>query len=104
MSKTEKCSCPLCGGSFTPDDGTTADEHLAIGILKVYKEMQGRERYPCPRCGSDTMSDKIARNALSRIADVQICDACGTDEALRAVNDTAIPITEWWAVREILLR
>lgn len=38
--------------------------------------------YPCPRCGQHTMDGKLVRNALSRRADVYICDQCGTNEAM----------------------
>ena len=32
---------------------------------------------PCPRCGEDWMKE-LATNALSRVADVYVCDDCGT--------------------------
>ena len=35
----------------------------------------------CLRCGQP-LAPVLAQNALSRHADVYICDACGTDEAL----------------------
>lgn len=37
---------------------------------------------PCPRCGWMKMKEKLCTNALSRRADVYICDSCGTAEAL----------------------
>lgn len=37
---------------------------------------------PCPRCGRMTMKDNLNTNALSRRADIYICDRCGTAEAL----------------------
>lgn len=38
--------------------------------------------YPCPRCGHNTMDENPVRNALSRRADVYICDQCGSHEAM----------------------
>ena len=35
----------------------------------------------CPRCGGDTMKPNLYTNALSRMADIMICDTCGVDEA-----------------------
>ena len=47
----------------------------------LYDQQQG---WPlCPRCG-ERMPDKLTHGALSRHAKgVYICEACGTDEALR---------------------
>ena len=36
-----------------------------------------------------------ARNALSRRASVQICDACGMQEALEDMMDSRTPLTDW---------
>lgn len=57
-------------------------------------QMPGSSRM-CPRCGRHAMDENPARNALSRAAKIQICDACGTDEALRAMNGNELPIGEW---------
>ena len=42
------------------------------------------ERMACPRCGMDVMKTPVHTNALSRAADVYICDACGSTEAMLA--------------------
>ena len=42
------------------------------------------EHMPCPRCGSFTMKPDLHTNALSRHADIYVCDGCGTEEALLA--------------------
>lgn len=39
---------------------------------------------PCPRCGH--MSMKPSENALSRRADIDICNQCGIEEALEDAN------------------
>jgi predicted RNA-binding Zn-ribbon protein involved in translation (DUF1610 family) len=56
----------------------------------------------CPRCGRDSMNEKLARNALSRYARVYICDDCGTDEALRDLYDEVLPLTAWDAVKKVI--
>ena len=53
------------------------------------------ERFPCPRCGQNRMDENPVRNALSRHADVYICDACGMDEALRDMIGSPLPLNEW---------
>ena len=49
----------------------------------------------CPRCGQATMAENPVRNALSRHATVYICDACGTDEAIRDWNKNVLPLESW---------
>ena len=41
------------------------------------------------------MKENIHTNALSRHADIYICDACGTAEALLKVMSNPLPIAEW---------
>ena len=45
------------------------------------------------------MKENIHTNALSRHADIYICDACGTEEALLKFMSNPLPITEWACVR-----
>jgi predicted RNA-binding Zn-ribbon protein involved in translation (DUF1610 family) len=71
-------------------------------ILTAYAEMQSKGHYPCPRCGSDTMSDKVTRNALSRRVQIYVCDQCGTQEALEAFRKAEPPISSWWIINKIL--
>lgn len=45
----------------------------------------------CPRCGQNTMHPELHTNALSRVADIEVCPYCGMDEAKLAymkVKDT----------------
>ena len=71
----------------------TAEE---LTILEEFAATQepGGSRI-CPRCGRHDMDEDPARNALSRAAKIQICDACGMDEAIRAFNQNELPIGEW---------
>jgi ribosomal protein L37AE/L43A len=63
----------------------------------VYDQQQG---WPlCPRCG-ERMPDKLTHRALSRHAKgVYICEACGTDEALRDWTGNVKPLSNWVLVR-----
>ena len=49
----------------------------------------------CPRCGRWTVKEKLHTNALSRHADVYICDACGNDEAVREMKGDPLPLKDW---------
>ena len=69
-------------------------------ILKNVKAAQlSGNHMPCPRCGFNRMDSNVLHNALSRHADVYICDMCGTDEALRDAIGNALPLTEWGIIR-----
>ena len=47
------------------------------------------------------MKENIHTNALSRHADVYICDACRTEEALLKFMSNPLPVTEWACLRSI---
>lgn len=64
-------------------------------VLAELKIRQREEHLPCPRCGLDKMADNPIRNALSRAADIHVCDDCGTAEALRAFHGDALPLEDW---------
>lgn len=51
----------------------------------------------CLRCGSP-LSRRLVVNALSRHADVYICQECGSDEALRDAIGEPLPLRDWHAV------
>ena len=57
------------------------------------------EHMQCPRCGADTMKAPIHTNALSRVADIYICDACGSAEAMLAFMNQQYPLTSWSAFK-----
>ena len=64
--------------------------------LLDFKALQlSGERLPCPRCGSDVMSTHVTRNALSRHADVYVCDDCGTAEAMLVLMQNPLPLRQW---------
>ena len=48
-----------------------------------------------PRCGADAMKLPMATNALSRVADLYICDSCGNTEGLLAFMRHSHPLHRW---------
>ena len=70
-------------------------QEAAKDALERFAAIQKDHLYACPRCGRWTMKERTHTNALSRSADVYICDECGTDEAIRAMNGRTIPLTDW---------
>ena len=68
---------------------------------------------PCPRCGKMKMKEDVGENALSRRAEIYICDSCGIEEAMEdfghrenteQLNDAYKEslIKQWWLVSEVL--
>lgn len=69
---------------------------LIESLLKMQEDNELNYVFPCPRCGHDCMDEKPVRNALSRRADVYICNACGIDEALLDMaGKEPLPLNEW---------
>lgn len=62
---------------------------------------------PCPRCGKNILSTP-SKNALSRQADVYVCDRCGTEEAVEVLYYTKHPeakagaLKSWFLATSIL--
>ena len=65
---------------------------------KLYAHGDAAAPPKCLRCGAP-LAAHLMVNALSRYADVQICEACGMDEALRDAAHTPLPLVEWDAVK-----
>lgn len=72
-------------------------------VQKLLLDLKARqlagERLPCPRCGRDTMKEKLHTNALSRHADMYICDECGTAEAMLDFMNNPLPLLLWACMR-----
>ena len=73
----------------------TEKMNTRLGDLKA--RQQKGEHMHCPRCGADTMKDPVHTNALSRVADIYICDSCGSAEAMLAFMNQQYPLTSWSA-------
>ncbi len=74
-------------------------EEEARTTLNWYGAHQPSENARCPRCGC-MMGGATARHALSRWAEIMVCDQCGTAEALEKAGmvDTK-PMMEWTAIK-----
>ena len=76
-----------------------ATEAEAKVTLDWYGKHQPEEDARCPRCGQVMFGPK-ARHALSRRADIIICDEDGMKEALEDAGIIEkLPLTEWVAVK-----
>ena len=64
-------------------------------LLDLKAAQDADQPMPCPRCGADAMKHPITTNALSRHADLYICDSCGTAEALLAFMGQIYPLHQW---------
>ncbi|MDY5219759.1 MAG: hypothetical protein SPH82_04160 [Eubacteriales bacterium] len=71
-------------------------EKLKKRFADLKARQEADEHMRCPRCGADTMKEPVYTNALSRIADIYICDACGSAEAMLAFMKQQYPLTSWW--------
>ncbi len=75
-------------------------------IRKALDDLKARrdagEHMPCPRCGQNNMKANIHTNALSRHADIYICDECRTEEALLKFMRNPLPLREWACFRPTL--
>jgi len=65
-------------------------------LLERMKQVQTAGSPICPRCGQVNMKPRIHTNAMSRVADIYVCDDCGTDEALRNWANIPLPIEDWF--------
>lgn len=64
-------------------------------LLDFKAQQLAGERLPCPRCGSGVMNTYVTRNALSRHADVYVCDDCSTAEAMLDFMQNPLPLNQW---------
>ena len=69
----------------------------ALADLKA-KQESGQYTH-CPRCGLDTMKPGLHTNALSRQADLMVCDDCGTAESLLAFMNKPYSLYMWTALQ-----
>ena len=75
-------------------------EAEAKATLDWYGKRQHVQDGLCPRCG-ERMPGSKARHAISRWADITVCDHCGTIEALeKAGLAPTLPMTQWAALKQ----
>lgn len=73
---------------------------LIESIMQLQEDKELNYVFSCPRCGHDCMDENPVRNALSRRANVYICNPCGRDEALLDMaGKEPLPLNEWAIVR-----
>lgn len=72
--------------------------NLKEKIEEMLKEQKSSNKI-CPRCGRETMSEDIYTNALSRHANVYVCDDCGVDEGMRVFTNNILPFEEWAIIK-----
>ena len=87
-----------CGSSLKLIDGVdkyhviSSDSEIETSIAHE-KELQDKisrdEEFECPRCGKKAL---YRTRALSRIADISVCEACGTMEAIIAAQRGGLKI------------
>lgn len=76
------------------------NERIQKRLADLAARQQAGENLPCPRCGRKTMKERVCTNALSRHADIFICDQCGTDEAMLDYMRNPLPIEDWACVQK----
>ena len=64
-------------------------------LLDLKARQESGQHTACPRCGRDTMKEPVHTNAMSRSADLYVCDECGTCEALLAFMKNPMPLEQW---------
>lgn len=73
--------------------------------IKVSLEHLGKTRQTgprCPRCGAKPDCYEHQQQALSRRADITICNRCGTEEALEDIawgGHQNLPLADWAIVK-----
>ena len=70
-------------------------EKIRKRLLDLKAAQDANTPMNCPRCGADTMKLPIHTNALSRHADLYICDSCGNTEGLLAFMRHSHPLHRW---------
>jgi len=64
-------------------------------LLDLKERQDAGEKMLCPRCGRNTLKTPQAHNALSRYADLYVCDECGMTEAMLDMMRNPLPLEQW---------
>jgi predicted RNA-binding Zn-ribbon protein involved in translation (DUF1610 family) len=72
-------------------------------IIEQFAKVQRKKtiRFPCPRCGFDTMNGELIMNTLSRRANVYICGHCGIDESIADFYGNDDKLDSWSIVKSM---
>lgn len=74
---------------------TFCKEFDATRKIQRFAPLQRKYHWPCPRCGRWVMNSDPARNALSRRAEIYVCDQCGIEEAMEDFTGKVTPLSSW---------
>ena len=75
-------------------------ETEARTTINWYGRHQKAKDGRCPRCG-EVMPGPRTRHAISRWADITVCDSCGTIEALEQAGlAEKLPLMKWRCIEE----
>ena len=64
-------------------------------LLDLKARQDAGEKMPCPRCGRNKLKSPLTHNALSRYADLYVCDECGMTEAMLDMMRNPLPLDQW---------
>ena len=64
-------------------------------LLDLKAKQQAEAETLCPRCGQNKLKSPVTHNALSRYADLYVCDECGLTEAGLAMMNNPLPLEQW---------
>lgn len=94
------------GGSLNVAYGADSCHRVATDAeVKVSLDRLGKTRQTgprCPRCGAKPDCYDHQQQALSRRADIQICNRCGTEEALEDIawgGQQKMQLADWAIVK-----
>ena len=94
-----------CGSSLSVAYGAdrahrvASEREVKVSLDWLGKRQRGATQGGhCPRCGK--VLDTFERHAVSRYADLSVCDECGTEEALECAGlKERKPLTAWWCTK-----
>jgi len=69
-------------------------------LLDLKAKQDAGVKMTCPRCGRNTIKSPLEHNALSRYADLYICDECGMTEAMLDMMRNPLPLEQWSVFRD----
>ena len=64
-------------------------------LLHLKAKQQAESETVCPRCGQNKLKSPLTHNALSRYADLYVCDECGLTEVGLAMMNNPLSIEQW---------
>ena len=73
---------------------------MALKVKAVERLLKFSKNENDPGVYRYVMKPELYTNALSRVFDIMVCDACGMDEAMAAFAGRACLIEDWACVKE----